>query len=148
MKCGLTADCTDLQIGDHIDPATKQEHKNLLFQIRPAFGGNIIATIVNPHRWPQMATVREGVMPMSVAEASGKGEIIRFPAGLDGFELPLTIEQSHRQPKRVNLKAARIIVSGSTFTLRSTTLKPAPSSITRTRSLPISWISPLTVRMR
>ena len=37
-------------------------HKNLLLQIRPAFGGNIIATIVNYDRWPQMATVREGVM--------------------------------------------------------------------------------------
>ena len=112
MWCGLTADCTDLQIGDHVEPATNQEHKNLLFQIRPAFGGNIIATIVNPRRWPQMATVREGVMPMGQADESRKGEVIRCAAELDGFELPLTIEKSHRQQKKVNLKAARIIVCG------------------------------------
>ena len=62
LKCGLTADCTDLEIGDHTPPGTKELHKNLLLQIRPAFGGNIIATIVNYDRWPQMATVREGVM--------------------------------------------------------------------------------------
>jgi len=112
MKCGLTADCTDLQIGDHADSVTREVHKNLLLQIRPAFGGNIIATIVNPRRWPQMATVREGVMPMPPADASRKGQVIRCPAGLDGFELPLTIHQTHRREKRVNLKAARIIVAG------------------------------------
>jgi len=74
MKCGLTADCTDLQIGDHVEPITKHLYKNLLFQIRPAFGGNIIATIVNYDRWPQMATVREGVMPMPAPDESRRGE--------------------------------------------------------------------------
>jgi len=112
MWCGLTADCTDLRIGDHTDPISKEEHKNLLLQIRPAFGGNIIATIVNPRRWPQMATVREGVMPMPEPDETRTGQIVRCQAGLDGFVLPLTIEQSHRRQKTVNLKAARIIVSG------------------------------------
>jgi len=112
MWCGLTADCTDLQIGDHTEPATKQQHKNLLFQIRPAFGGNIIATIVNPHRWPQMATVREGVMPMTEPDASRRGQVICCEAAVDDFEMPLTIEQSHRRPRTVNLKAARVIVAG------------------------------------
>jgi electron transfer flavoprotein alpha subunit len=112
MWCGLTADCTDLQIGDHVEPVTKVEHKNLLFQIRPAFGGNIIATIVNPTRWPQMATVREGVMPLPDADSSRTGEIVRCDAKLDSFPLPLSIEQTHRRPKKVNLKAARIIVAG------------------------------------
>ncbi len=111
MKCGLTADCTDLQIGDHTEPATNQTHKNLLFQIRPAFGGNIIATIVNPYRWPQMATIREGVMPLGEAKEAAKGEVIRVPVTGD-VTLPLKIEQTHRQPKTVNLKAARIIVAG------------------------------------
>ena len=64
LRAGLTADCTDLDIGDVTDPKAKVEHKNLLLQIRPAFGGNIIATIVNYDHWPQMATVREGVMPL------------------------------------------------------------------------------------
>lgn len=112
MKCGLTADCTDLQIGEHADPTTKETHKNLLLQIRPAFGGNIIATIVNPHRWPQMATVREGVMPMSEPDASRKGQIIRSASGLESFKLPLTIEETHRTAKKVNLKAARVIIAG------------------------------------
>jgi electron transfer flavoprotein alpha subunit len=112
MWCGLTADCTDLQIGDHTDPVSKVEHKNLLRQIRPAFGGNIIATIVNPARWPQMATVREGVMPMTEPDAARKGEVVRREAALDALDLPLTIEDSHRRQKTVNLKAARIIVAG------------------------------------
>ncbi len=112
MKCGLTADCTDLQIGDHTEPVSKTEHKNLLFQIRPAFGGNIIATIVNYDRWPQMATVREGVMPMTEPDESRKGEIIDCTAKLDGLTLPLEIIESHRREKAVNLKAARIIVAG------------------------------------
>ncbi|MHC4983700.1 MAG: electron transfer flavoprotein subunit alpha/FixB family protein [Planctomycetota bacterium] len=112
MKCGLTADCTDLQIGDHTDPVTKEKHEKLMLQIRPAFGGNIIATIVNPKRWPQMATVREGVMRITNADESRSGEVIRCEASLDGSALPLEIEETHRRPKKVNLKAARIIVSG------------------------------------
>ena len=111
MWCGLTADCTDLQIGDHTD-ANKQVHKNLMYQIRPAFGGNIIATIVNYDRWPQMATVREGVMVMSQAQPGRKGQVLVCKANLDGMELPLEILETHRRPKRVNLKAARIIVAG------------------------------------
>ena len=62
LRTGLTADCTDLHIGDH--RLKGEEYKNLLYQIRPAFGGNIIATIINPLHRPQMATVREGVMVM------------------------------------------------------------------------------------
>ena len=112
MKCGLTADCTDLQIGDHTPPGSTDTHKNLLLQIRPAFGGNIIATIVNYDRWPQMATVREGVMPMTEADAARPGQIVDCRAGLDGLALPLSILQSERRAKKVNLKAARIIVSG------------------------------------
>ena len=112
MWCGLTADCTDLQIGDHKPAGSDEVHKNLLFQVRPAFGGNIIATIVNYDRWPQMATVREGVMPMSEPDASRTGEIIDGSGDLDGLVLPLKVLQSERREKKVNLKAARIIVAG------------------------------------
>ncbi len=66
LTSGLTADCTALEIGDHTDPLTKTEYKDLLYQIRPAFGGNIVATIVNPEHRPQMATVREGVMKKEI----------------------------------------------------------------------------------
>jgi electron transfer flavoprotein alpha subunit len=61
-RAGLTADCTDLQIGDYTSKKDKRTYNDLLLQIRPAFGGNIIATIINPKMHPQMATVREGVM--------------------------------------------------------------------------------------
>ena len=112
IKCGLTADCTDLQIGDHTETKTKQVHKSLMYQIRPAFGGNIIATIVNPARWPQMATVREGVMALEAPDESRTGETVVCKANLDGFDLPLEIHESHRRERKVNLKASRVIVSG------------------------------------
>ena len=109
-KAGLTADCTDLQIGNH--KSGELNHENLLFQIRPAFGGNIIATIINYDRWPQMATVREGVMPMPQADTTRRGEIITENPQLSKEELPLEILKEHKRPKKVNLKAARIIVAG------------------------------------
>ncbi len=110
-KAGLTADCTDLEIGDH-KGQDGQHHKNLLFQIRPAFGGNIIATIINYDRWPQMATVREGVMPPPEPDVSRQGEIIEEKAELSQQDLPLEILQEHKRPKKIDLKAARIIVAG------------------------------------
>jgi electron transfer flavoprotein alpha subunit len=110
-KAGLTADCTDLQIGDH-ETTNGDTHKNLLFQIRPAFGGNIIATIINYDRWPQMATVREGVMPMPEPDTGRKGEIIEEKVQISQQDLPLEILKEHKRPKKVNLKAARIIVAG------------------------------------
>src|SRR5512142_43193 len=75
-KAGLTADCTDLQIGDHETAKGGEVHRNLLFQIRPAFGGNIIATIINYDRWPQMATVREGVMRMLDGDPTRTGKSV------------------------------------------------------------------------
>ena len=111
-KAGLTADCTDLQIGDHETAKDKKLHKNLLFQIRPAFGGNIIATIINLDRWPQMATVREGVMVPAEPDPKRKGEIIEEKIQLAKYDLPLEILAEQKRPKKVDLKAARIIVAG------------------------------------
>ncbi|MFC1763230.1 electron transfer flavoprotein subunit alpha/FixB family protein [Planctomycetota bacterium] len=113
VKAGLTADCTDLQIGDHKTPGKDgEEHKDLLFQIRPAFGGNIIATIINYDRWPQMATVREGVMILPESDTSRSGEIIEEKVSLEAGDLPLEILEEHKREKKVNLKAARVIVAG------------------------------------
>ncbi len=112
VKAGLTADCTDLQIGDHKVAKTGEVLENLLFQIRPAFGGNIIATIINPERWPQMATVREGVMPMPEPDVKRKGQIVKESVNLAPADLPLEILQEHTRAKKVDLKAARIIVAG------------------------------------
>ncbi|MBN2216138.1 MAG: electron transfer flavoprotein subunit alpha/FixB family protein [Pirellulales bacterium] len=112
MRAGLTADCTDLEIQDVADPKTKEVHKNLLLQIRPAFGGNIIATIVNYDWWPQMATVREGVMPLKEANGSRGGELVRESVEIDDGILALRLIRRHIEPRKVNLKGARVIVAG------------------------------------
>jgi electron transfer flavoprotein alpha subunit len=112
MRAGLTADCTDLEIGDYTDPKTKTTYSDLLLQIRPAFGGNIIATIVNFDRWPQMATVREGVMRMEAPDPTRKGEIVEEKVEFNDFDLAVKLIERHREPRKVNLKAARVIVAG------------------------------------
>jgi electron transfer flavoprotein alpha subunit len=112
IKAGLTADCTDLQIGDHTEAGSGKLHKNLLFQVRPAFGGNIIATIINYDRWPQMATVREGVMPMPSPDVGRQGQIVKEQVQLSAADLPLTILEEHKREKKVSLKAARVVVAG------------------------------------
>lgn len=114
LRCGLTADCTDLQIGDFTDKKTGEVFHNILHQIRPAFGGNIIATIVNARHWPQMATVREGVMkpvePKSKVEVEQR--IVRHSSRLDGVEIPTEVVEIVRKVSSVNLKGSRIIVAG------------------------------------
>ena len=112
LRAGMTADCTDLDIHDVEDPKTNTLHKNLLLQIRPAFGGNIIATIVNYDQWPQMATVREGVMAMREPDFSRQGKIVREPIELDAASLALSLIERHIEPRKVNLKGARVIVAG------------------------------------
>ena len=112
VRAGLTADCTDLEIGDYEDPRTKQVHKDLLMQIRPAFGGNIIATIINFDRWPQMATVREGVMRLGDGDPRRSGQIIEEKIEFNDFDLAVKLIERHREPRKVNLKGARIIVAG------------------------------------
>jgi len=110
LKVGLTADCTDLQIGDHTQKET--EYKDILYQIRPAFGGNIIATIVSPEKKPQMATVREGVMRMGQPDASRKAEVVKISAKLAQEDFPSEIIDRVMIEKTVNLKGAQIIVAG------------------------------------
>ncbi|MGD0463173.1 MAG: electron transfer flavoprotein subunit alpha/FixB family protein [Tepidisphaeraceae bacterium] len=112
MRAGLTADCTDLRLGAYTDPRTKITHENVLLQIRPAFGGNIIATIVNPDRWPQMATVREGVLRMGDGDPRRSGRIIEEKIELNDFEQAVRLIERHRVKRKVNLKGARIIVAG------------------------------------
>ena len=109
---GLTADCTDLQIDDFDDKVNKKFYKNKLMQIRPAFGGNIIATIVNSWDDPQMVTVREGVMKMTEPDTSRKGEIVRVPVALTQEETVVQVIERVRRDKSVNLKGAQIIVAG------------------------------------
>jgi electron transfer flavoprotein alpha subunit len=112
MKAGLTADCTDLRIGEHKINKTGVVHENLLLQIRPAFGGNIIATIINYDRWPQMATIREGVMVMPQPDGKRVGDVVRENSNLTDADLPLDIIEEIKTARKVNLKAANIIAAG------------------------------------
>ena len=109
LKCGLTADCTDLQIGDHT--IKDKTYENILLQIRPAFGGNIVATIVSPESRPSMATVREGVMKLSTPDPSNKVEIIPESIAFSDDDFISEVIKIVREEKQVNLKGAQIIVS-------------------------------------
>jgi electron transfer flavoprotein alpha subunit len=114
LRCGLTADCTDLVIGEYEDPKSGKKYSNLLYQIRPAFGGNIIATIVNPETKPQMATVREGVMKKELAGKNFKStvNIIDPSQILDKVDFAVRIIERHIEPRKINLAAAQVIVAG------------------------------------
>ena len=114
LHSGLTADCTALEIGDHKDPKTGTEYKNLLYQIRPAFGGNIVATIVNPECRPQMATVREGVMKKEVLDANYKGTVVDLDANkyIPETDYVVSIIDRHIEKSKINIKNAPIIVAG------------------------------------
>lgn len=114
LHSGLTADCTSLVIGDHTDPKTGKEYRNLLYQIRPAFGGNIVATIVNPECRPQMATVREGVMKKEILDPSYKGEVVELEAKkyVSDEDFVVEIIDRHIEKSKINIKNSAIIVSG------------------------------------
>ncbi|MDE5733813.1 MAG: electron transfer flavoprotein subunit alpha/FixB family protein [Duncaniella sp.] len=114
LHSGLTADCTSLEIGDHKDPKTGKEYTDLLYQIRPAFGGNIVATIVNPECRPQMATVREGVMKKQVLDPEYKGEVVNLdPAKyVSDEDFVVEIIDRHIEKSKINIKKSPIIVAG------------------------------------
>jgi len=114
VKCGLTADCTSLEIGDHFDKKLNKEYKDILYQIRPAFGGNIIATIVNPETRPQLATVREGVMKKEIVDEKYNGEIkkVNTKKILNDRDFAVSIIERHIEKSKVNIKNANIIVAG------------------------------------
>ncbi len=104
LKTGLTADCTGLDI---------DEEKRLLLQTRPAFGGNIMATIMCQNHRPQMATVRHKVMKEAEVDTKRKGEVIKkdYPDKLLQSRTK-TIDVVEEEKERVNLSEADFIVSG------------------------------------
>ncbi|MFQ5812267.1 MAG: FAD-binding protein [Anaerolineae bacterium] len=103
LRTGLTADCTGLAI----DPETR-----LLRQTRPAFGGNIMATIICPHHRPQMATVRHRVFEMPEMGASREGQIVRQRPVVGEDEIASKVVDFITQEGEVNLTDAHVIVAG------------------------------------
>ena len=114
LTSGLTADCTSLEIGPHQDKKAGITYENLLYQIRPAFGGNIVATIINPEHRPQMATVREGVMKKEVLDENYKGEVIRHDVAkyVPETDYVVKVIDRHVEKAKHNLKGAPIVVAG------------------------------------
>ena len=114
LHSGLTADCTSLEIGSHTDVKSGKEYKDLLYQIRPAFGGNIIATIINPEHRPQMATVREGVMKKEKAKTPGKGIVKKVDPKkyVNDSDFVVRIIDRQIEERKINIKGAPVIVAG------------------------------------
>lgn len=114
LTSGLTADCTSLEIGEHDDKKLDKHYDNLLYQIRPAFGGNIVATIVNPEHRPQMATVREGVMKKEILDDNYKGEVVIADVAkyVPETDYVVKVIDRHVEKAKNNLKGSPIIVAG------------------------------------
>ena len=111
---GLTADCTALEIGEFEDKKNNKVYKDILYQIRPAFGGNIVATIVNPENRPQMATVREGVMKKAILDPAYKGEVVNHDVSkyVADTDYVVKVIERHVAKSKNNLKSAPIVVAG------------------------------------
>lgn len=104
LNTGLTADCTELTI---------EAETKMMLQTRPAFGGNIMATIMCPDNRPQMSTVRPGIMKALDPDKSRTGEVVKFKAKLTDSDILTTIIEIVKERKQVaNLEDAKIIVSG------------------------------------
>ena len=114
LTSGLTADCTDLEIGDFEDKKNNKTYKDLLYQIRPAFGGNIVATIVNPDHRPQMATVRSGVMKAEIVDPNYKGEVVyeEVDKFVPAEDYVVKVIEREVQKAKNNLKGAPIVIAG------------------------------------
>lgn len=127
VHTGLTADCTQLEVDvekykeflrkvanmpeDRLEKLNKEDTN--LKMTRPAFGGNIMATIICPDYRPQMATVRPGVMPMPEKKAGRKAEIVSVDAGLTEADQNVEILAVEKEEnKTVDITEAKILVSG------------------------------------
>jgi electron transfer flavoprotein alpha subunit len=141
VGAGLTADCTGLAI----DP-----EKKILLQTRPAFGGNIMATIISPNNRPQMATVRPKVFRKPDKQEGRSGELIKFNPAINPEDLVVKlIEVIKDESIKVNLAEAEIIVSGGrglgeakNFTLIKELAKALGGAVGASRAtVDAGWIS-------
>src|SRR6516225_9243904 len=115
---GLTADCTELDIGPYehkskVDPSKIGLYPNCLYAIRPSFGESLKARILGPWKNPQMATTRPGVMMPLKPNPKREGKIIQVPVNLKPEDNRLVIAETLREvAKGVKLTEADVIVSG------------------------------------
>ena len=118
LETGLTADCTELDIGDYThkgkaDPAKTGTFDNILYAIRPSFGESLKARILGPWKNPQMATARVGVMQRLEEDTGRKGEVHKVPVTFDLSDMRVTVLKTVRDlSQTVNLTDAKVIVSG------------------------------------
>jgi electron transfer flavoprotein alpha subunit len=113
LGTGLTADCTDLRIAPPAARRSPDEPAGpLLHQIRPAFGGNVIATIATPGHRPQMATVRPGVFPQPSPDPRRSGDVVPVAVELSPGDFAVEILGHETKERRVNLAGARVVVAG------------------------------------
>lgn len=118
LETGLTADCTELDMGpfeynNSKDPSKSGVFPECLYAIRPSFGESLKARILGPWKNPQMATVRPGVMVASLANPDRQGTITPIPVNLQPEDLKLTIQETLRSvSSAAHLSQAEVIVSG------------------------------------
>jgi len=104
VAAGLTADCTELTI----DP-----DEGILLQTRPAFGGNLMATLVSRYSRPQMATVRPGVMEAIEPNPYSEGNVIRHKVSLSENEIgTVVLERGKEKKNAADISQAKIIIAG------------------------------------
>lgn len=109
VRTGLTADCTELKV---VETTSKDARaaRMLLHQTRPAFGGNVMATIMTPNHRPQMATVRPKVFKRKSGVAAGRTEVVREV--LDLVSPRTRIASANKNPDAVDIAAAKVLVAG------------------------------------
>ncbi|MBK5246362.1 MAG: electron transfer flavoprotein subunit alpha/FixB family protein [Peptostreptococcaceae bacterium] len=112
VHTGLTADCTKLDI-DVWKAKPEDEGQKLLFMTRPAFGGNIMATILCKHYRPQMATVRPGVMKKLIVDHTRTGEIKELKVNFEPSDMNVVIREVVKEKhKKVDITEAKVLISG------------------------------------
>lgn len=118
LEVGLTADCTELDIGDYEHKGKADPHKvgvfnNILYAIRPSFGESLKARILGPWKNPQMATTRIGVMQPLPLDSARTGKIVTVPVSFDTADFRLKVVETVRDvSKAVDITAAKVIVAG------------------------------------
>ncbi len=112
LNLGLSADCTEFDVGYYANRRKNQRFAKVFKMIRPSFGESKLATIIGPWSYPQSATARPGVFPALSADTSRTGEIINFDPGWENSDFAVQILETVRSVASLELNKADIIISG------------------------------------